>query len=98
MTELNPSFYAFANSLISPSELSPDGLTHATNGFIAILLGLKFFKSVSIFGFGFYKETKKHYFQTINEELDVGVRCHNNHSEEVFCRDLYANKLIGGRL
>ena len=38
-----------------------------TNGFIGLMLGLKFFNEINCFGFSFYDDdSPKHYYETVN--------------------------------
>ena len=84
---LNNQFYSGACSLVG---------THATNGFVAILLGLKYFEKVNCFGFGFYKETeeKLHYYQHLNIKGDPRPSCHDNAREENLVHELIEQQRI----
>jgi len=75
---LDPRFYQLGTTILG---------THPTNGFMAMMFALKFFKDVSYYGFGFYNESKKHYYQTIQEHLD-SAPCHNNNMEKEFFTQL----------
>lgn len=86
---LNSQFYNLGRNIVGPS-------SHPTNGFMAMLVGLKFFKEVSYFGFGFYNEEKKHYYQTIQEHLD-SASCHNMSAEQEFFNKLIENNLAKKR-
>ena len=72
---MDHAFYRMGNSSL--------GGIHSTNGYIAILMAMKFFKSVSCFGFGFYKENndKIHYYEEVNNHLET-TPCHDNSLEE----------------
>tara|TARA_R110002020_G_scaffold456282_1_gene672653 strand:- start:769 stop:1461 length:693 start_codon:yes stop_codon:yes gene_type:complete len=72
---LSPSFYNLGISMLN---------IHPTNGFIALLFAMKYFKDVSHFGFGFYTEKEKHYYQHLQIQNETGS-CHDNLKE----RDIF---------
>jgi len=85
---LNSQFYEKGSHLVG---------THATNGFIGILLALKYFDKVSCFGFTFCKEMKtptweKLYYWAPTQP--IGNDCHNNDKEKEVVEQLAANGVI----
>ena len=76
---MSDAFYQDASSLIG---------THATNGFVSILLALKYFSKVGCFGFTFCREmqtpswARLYYFMEANPPRDSIPDCHSNQSEE----------------
>ncbi len=84
---LSPLFYNLGASMVG---------THPTNGFTALMFGLKFFKNVSHYGFGFYTEKEKHYYQSLQTQYESGS-CHDNLRERDIFYEFEQKKMIRKR-
>lgn len=86
---MSPSFYNLGYSMVG---------THPTNGFMAVLFGLKFFEKVSHFGFGFYEEKDNQcYFQNLNLNNATNPSCHNALKEKALFQEFEKNNFINRR-
>ena len=70
----------------------------ATNGFLSIMLGLKYFNKVSCFGFTFCKEMQTvdwdnlyYFMRAIPPDNWKKTDCHSNHNENLFVDYLVGN-------
>lgn len=89
---MNSGFYSAASQIVG---------AHATNGFVAILFALKYFSSVSCFGFTFCSEMhtpdwdKLYYFMPTNPPSNwKETDCHSNSRESELINEMLSHDIL----